>query len=124
MGKSDRENITSDADGLLLRETAKRTGIPGESAQGFKDLRDPDLIEHTVAELVAQRVHGLALGYQDLNDHDELRRDPLWAVLVAKADPEGESRVRIRDKGRALAGKSTLNGLELTPSDPTVAKQR
>jgi hypothetical protein len=67
-----------------------------------------------VRELVAQRVYGLALGYEDLNDHDELRRDPLLAVLAEKEDPTGESRARERDRGKALAGKSTLNRLELT----------
>jgi hypothetical protein len=64
--------------------------------------------------LVAQRLYGLALGYEDLNDHDELRRDPLLAVLAEKEDPTGESRVRERDRGKALAGKSTLNRLELS----------
>ena len=87
-------------------------------------MRNPDLIEHTVAELTAQRVYGLALGYEDLNDHDDLRRDPLFAVLVGKEDPEGEKRVRPQDKGKAAAGKSTLNRLELTPADPTVAELR
>jgi hypothetical protein len=67
-----------------------------------------------VWELVAQRVYGLALGYEDLNDHDELRRDPLLAVLVEKEDVTGASRARERDRGKALAGKSTLNRLELT----------
>jgi hypothetical protein len=66
-----------------------------------------------VEELVAQRVYGLALGYEDLNDHEELRRDPLLGVLAGKADPSGESRARARDRGKALAGKSTLNRLEL-----------
>jgi hypothetical protein len=82
------------------------------------------MIEHTVAELVAQRIYGLALGYEDLNDHDELRRDPLFAVLVGKEDPEGEKRVRAQDRGKAAAGKSTLNRLELTPADPTAAELR
>jgi hypothetical protein len=59
-------------------------------------------------------VYGLALGYEDLNDHEELRRDPLLAVLAEKQDPAGESRARERDQGKALAGKSTLNRLELT----------
>jgi hypothetical protein len=68
-----------------------------------------------VEELVGQRVYGLALGYEDLNDHDELRADPLLAVLVGKGDPSGQDRVRARDRGKALAGKSTLNRLELTP---------
>src|SRR5512136_2062172 len=124
VGKFDGGSITSDAGGLLLRETEMRTGILSRFAECFEDLRDPELIEHSVAELVSQRVYGLALGYEDLNDHDELRRDPLFAVLVGKADPEGRDRVREQDKGKALAGKSTLNRLELTPSDPTAAEQR
>ena len=66
---------------------------------------------------MAQRVYGLALGYEDLNDHQELRRDPLLAVLAEKPDPTGESRVRARDQGQALAGKSTLNRLELTAAE-------
>jgi hypothetical protein len=116
VGKFDGGNITSDAGGLLLRETEKRTGIISGFADCFRDLRDPDLIEHTVAELIAQRVYGLALGYEDLNDHEDLRRDPLFAVLVGKVDPEGEKRVREQDRGKAAAGKSTLNRLELTPA--------
>ena len=124
VGKFDGGNITSDAGGLLLRETEKRTGIISGFAKCFEDLRDPDLIEHKLAELIAQRVYGLALGYEDLNDHDDLRRDPLLAVLVGKEDPEGEKRVREQDKGKAMAGKSTLNRLELTPADPTAAELR
>jgi hypothetical protein len=124
VGKFDGGNITSDAGGLLLRETEKRTSIVQGFAKCFQDLRNPDLIEHTVAELIAQRVYGLALGYEDLNDHDELRRDPLLAVLVGKEDPEGDDRVRQQDKGKALAGKSTLNRLELTSEQPTAAGQR
>jgi hypothetical protein len=124
VGRFDGGNITSDAGGLLLRETEKRTGILSAFARCFADLRDPDLIEHTVEELVSQRVYGLALGYEDLNDHDDLRRDPLLAVLVGKEDPEGESRIRQQDRGKAMAGKSTLNRLELTPAEPTVAELR
>lgn len=120
----DGGSITSDAGGLLLREVEKRTGIIDGFARCFEDWRDPDLIEHTVAELVAQRVYGLALGYEDLNDHDELRCDPLLAVMVGKQDPEGEGRRRDQDKGKAMAGKSTLNRLELTPAAPTAAEQR
>ena len=59
----------------------------------------------------------MALGYEDLNDHDELRSDPLLATLVGKSDPAGEDRLRERDKGKPLAGKSTLNRLELTPEN-------
>ena len=124
LGKFDGGKITSDAGGLLLRETEKRTGILSRFAKCFEDLRDPDLIEHTVAELVAQRVYALALGYEDLNDHDELRRDPLLAVLVGKKDLEGACRIREQDKGKALAGKSTLNRLELTPAEPGAGELR
>ena len=88
-------------------------------SQCFTDYRDPDSIEHTVAELVSQRVFGLALGYEDLNDHDLLRSDPLLAVLCEKEDPTGTSRKCPRDKGKALAGKSALNRLELTGLDAT-----
>ena len=78
------------------------------------------MVEHTVEELVTQRVLGLALGYEDLNDHDTLRRDALLAAVVGKADPTGASRVRAADRGSALAGKSTLNRLELAgPSAQT-----
>jgi hypothetical protein len=96
--------ISSDGGGLLLREVEKRMGILQQFAACFTDYRNADLIEHTVKELVAQRVYGLALGYEDLNDHEELRNDPLLAVLVEKGDPGKE----------ALAGKSTLNRLELS----------
>ena len=98
--------ITTEGGGLLLREVEKRVGIVRQFAACFRDYRNADLIEHTVEELVAQRVYGLALGYEDLNDHEELRKDPLLAVLVEKSDPVGE----------VLAGKSTLNRLELTPA--------
>ena len=98
--------ITTEGGGLLLREVEKRIGVVRQFAACFRDYRNPDLIEHTVEELVAQRVYGLALGYEDLNDHEELRKDPLLAVLVEKSDPVGE----------VLAGKSTLNRLELTLS--------
>ncbi len=113
-GRFDGGAITSEAGGLLLREVEKRTGIIAQFAACFRDHRDPERIEHTVEELVAQRVYALVLGYEDLNDHDQLRRDPLLAVLAEKRDPTGESRARERDQGKALAGKSTLNRLELT----------
>jgi hypothetical protein len=124
IGKFDGGNITSDAGGILLRETEKKTDIVHQFAQCFRDLRDPNRIEHSVKELVSQRVYGLALGYEDLNDHDELRRDPLLAALIEKEDPEGETRVHKRDKGKAMAGKSTLNRLELTPAYPTETEKR
>jgi hypothetical protein len=115
VGRFDGGRITSDAGGVLLREVEQATGILQKFAACFEDHRDPDLIEHTTRELLSQRVYGLALGYEDLNDHDDLRHDPLLAVLVGKADPSGADRLRERDRGKALAGKSTLNRLELTP---------
>ena len=107
--------ITSDAGGLLLREVEAKLAIISRFAACFTDHRDPQPIEHSVYQLVAQRVYGLALGYEDLNDHDELRHDPLMAVLVGKQDPTGQDRVRRRDRGKALAGRSRLNRLELSP---------
>jgi len=107
--------ISSDGGGLLLGEVERCTGILRQFAGCFTDHRDPELLEHTLEQLIAQRVYGLALGYEDLNDHDELRYDPLLATLVGKADPRGQDRVRARDRGKALAGKSTLNRLERTP---------
>ena len=109
--------ITSNSGGLLLREVENRLGIIREFTGCFEDHRDPDQVEHTLYELLCQRVYGLALGYEDLNDHDELRQDPLLAVLANKSDPTGRDRVRDRDKGKPLAGKSALNRLELGPSD-------
>src|SRR6185503_8802331 len=108
-------HLTSDAGGLLLREVEAKFRFAEQFAACFTDHRDPDLIEHTVPDLIKQRVFGLCLGYEDLNDHDDLRHDPLLAVLVGKADPEGRDRLRPQDRGKALAGKSTLNRLELTP---------
>jgi hypothetical protein len=115
VGAFDGGTISSDAGGLLLREIEQRTGIIQQFATCFVDHRDPDLVEHTVQELVAQRIYGLALGYEDLNDHDQLRQDPLLATFVGKEDPTGQDRTRERDRGKPLAGKSTLNRLELTP---------
>jgi hypothetical protein len=111
----DGGDISSDSGALLLRKTEQLTAIIRQFATCFTDHRNPNLIEHSVEELLAQRVYALALGYEDLNDHDDLRRDPLLATVVGKRDPSGQSRQRSRDRGKALAGKSTLNRLELTP---------
>jgi Transposase DDE domain group 1 len=111
----DGGDITSDGGALLLRTTEQLTGILRQFATCFTDHRNPDLVEHSVLELVAQRVYALALGYEDLNDHDDLHSDPLLATVVGKGDPTGQRRKRRRDRGKALAGKSTLNRLELTP---------
>lgn len=112
----DGGTITSDGGALLLRELEAQTGLLASLAQCFDDHRDPELVEHTVEELLKQRVFALALGYEDLNDHEVLRTDPLLATLVGKRDPLGQERVDRRDRGKALAGKSTLNRLELTPA--------
>jgi len=112
----DGGDITSDGGALLLRQVEQINGIIRQFADCFTDHRDPELIEHSVEELLAQRVYGLALGYEDLNDHDDLRRDPLLAAVVGKLDPTGQHRRRPGDRGKALAGKSTLNRLELTPT--------
>ena len=114
-GEFDGGAITSDAGALLLREVEQKMAIIGRFARCFTDHRDPERIEHALEHLIAQRVFGLALGYEDLNDHDQLRHDPLMAVLVGKQDPTGQDRLRRRDCGKALAGKSTLNRLELSP---------
>lgn len=112
-------HVSSDGGGVLLARLDRSFGYLTRFAAHFSDHRDPDLIEHSVLELLRQRVYGLALGYEDLNDHDDLARDPLLATLCGKADPTGRDRVHPRDQGKALAGKSTLNRLELTPSGAT-----
>ena len=106
--------LSSDAGALLLRSTEQHTGILRQFAACFHDFRRADRVEHQLGELVRQRVYGLALGYEDLNDHDQLRQDPLLALLSGKSDIEGEQRRREQDRGKAGAGKSTLNRLELT----------
>jgi hypothetical protein len=111
--------ISTDSGALLLREVEHGRGILKQFSNCFTDYRDQDEIEHTLKELISQRVYGIALGYEDLNDHDKLRADPLLAVLCGKTDPSGQDRRCERDKGKALAGKSTLNRLELTPPDAT-----
>ena len=90
--------ITSDAGGLLLREVEAQTGLLADLARCFEDFRDPELIEHSVEELIKQRIFALALGYEDLNDHDQLRADPLLATLVGKRDVTGEQRLEQRDR--------------------------
>ncbi len=105
VGRFNGGTICSDGGAILLRQVEQATGIIRQFAACFTDHRNPDLIDHTLYELIAQRVYALALGYEDLNDHDVLRQDLLLAALVGKKDPHTEP----------LAGKSTLNRLELTP---------
>ena len=115
IGRFDGGQISSDAGGLLLREVEKHFGILKRFSDCFRDYRNPQRIEHSVETLIGQRVYGIALGYEDLNDHDSLRHDVVMGVLCEKVDPSGHDRARERDRGKAIAGKSTLNRLELTP---------
>ncbi len=117
VAKFDGGTITTEGGGLLLHQVEQKTGILRQFAACFRDFRGSTRIDHTVEELVRQRVYALALGYEDLNDHDQLRADPLLAMLSGKADVEGRQRRRQRDRGQAGAGKSTLNRMELTPAD-------
>ena len=104
--------ITSDAGALLLGATDRAIRLVDRFAGCFRDRRRAELIEHEIATLVGQRVFGLALGYEDINDHDELRHDPVMAVLAGK--------LAARRKDCApVAGKSTLNRLELSQPLPT-----
>jgi hypothetical protein len=115
IGRFDGGTISSDAGGVLLREVERGCGILKRVAGCFRDYRDPERIEHSVEELIKQRVYAIALGYEDLNDHDSLRHDVVMGLLCEKSDPSGSDRVRERDRRKAIAGKSTLNRLELTP---------
>ena len=114
VGRFDGGEITSDAGGVLLREVEKRTGILSRMSGWFEDHRAPERIEHTVESLVKQRVMGLCLGYEDLNDHDELCRDRMLALMCESEDVNGQRRRRESDRGKPLAGKSTLNRMELS----------
>jgi hypothetical protein len=94
--------VSSDGGALLLREVDRRIGLLGRLAGYFSDGRSPMLVTHRLSEMLAQRIYGLALGYEDLNDHEQLRADPLFGLLSGK-----------RELDEPLAGKSTLNRLEL-----------
>ena len=110
------ERITTDTGGLLVREVAEKMSLFEKAADCFTDHRDPDRREHETEELLAQRVMGLVQGYEDLNDHDELRSDPTWATLAGKKeDPAGLDRTQEADQGKPLASKATLGRLEHAP---------
>lgn len=105
VGRFDGSRLTTDGGSLLLRQADRKTGLLKRVAGCFTDARQPERVEHELGPMLAQRIYGLALGYEDLNDHEELRHDPLLAVLAGQRELE-----------EPLAGKSTLNRLELTPS--------
>ena len=104
--------ITSDAGALLLGATDRVLGLTRRLAACFKDSRNPAYTEHAIETLVMQRVVGIALGYEDLNDHDQIRHDPVLATLAGKLSAT-------REDCAPLAGKSTLNRLELSRAEPT-----
>jgi hypothetical protein len=106
-------HLSSDGGALLLREVDHSQRLCEQLAKCFTDYRDQDLIEHTLPVLLRQRILGLALGYEDLNDHERLRLDPLLAAVCGREDVLGLERHQAQDKGKPLAGKSTLNRLEL-----------
>jgi hypothetical protein len=108
----DGGRMTSDAGGLLLGATDRAIGLVERFAQCFSDSRSEELVEHTVSTMVGQRVFGIALGYEDLLDHDELRHDPIMAILAGKLSAR-------RKNCAPVAGKSTLNRLELGAEQPT-----
>jgi hypothetical protein len=103
----DGGTISSDGGSLLLRETDRRLNLLPRLSECFVDRRDPERIEHSVLEMLSQRIYGLALGYEDLNDHEDLRVDPLFSLLAGR-----------KDLSRPLAGKSTLNRMELGTGTP------
>jgi len=111
--------LSTDAGALLLRQVDINLGLTVELAQCFYDQRNPVWVDHSVQELVRQRIFGTALGYEDINDHQRLRLDPLLAAACGKTDPLGEQRVLPQHRGIALAAPSTLNRLELSNNKDT-----
>ncbi len=112
MAQFDGARMTTDGGALLLRQADRKIGLLRRVAAAFRDGRDPERVEHPLPEMLGQRIFGLALGYEDLNDHEQLRHDPLLAVLAGKRDVE-----------EPLAGKSTLSRMELTPVDSLAAQR-
>src|ERR1700680_2114530 len=102
VARFDGGTISSDGGAFLLRQTDQRLNLIARLAECFLDGRNQDLIEHTITEMLAQRIYGLALGYEDINDHEQLRKDPVFGILAGR-----------EDLGEPLAGKSTLNRMEL-----------
>jgi hypothetical protein len=102
VARFDGGTISSDGGSLLLRQTDQRLNLLTRFANCFLDGRRQDRVEHSLVEMISQRVYGLALGYEDLNDHEQLRKDPLFGILAGREELD-----------RPLAGKSTLNRLEL-----------
>ena len=115
----DGARVSSDGGALLLREVDERLNIISQAAACFHDHRCADRVEHPLEVLLRQRVWGLALGYDDISDHDHLRDDSLLALACGKGDVLGQDRARAPDRGKPLAGHATLHRLELArPTEP------
>ena len=108
VGAFDGGAVTSNGGALLLREADRAIEMTAQVARCFRDGRNPDCVVHGLETLVAQRIHAIALGYEDINDHDELRHDPVLALLSDRLEPKHKSVA-------TLAGKSTLQRLETAP---------
>ena len=107
VARFDGGTITSDGGALLLRQTDRRLNLLPRLADCFLDGRKQNLVQHSIEEMLAQRIYGLALGYEDINDHEQLRKDPLFGVLAGREELD-----------EPLAGKSTLNRMELGSGQP------
>src|SRR5438132_1015727 len=107
VARFDGGTISSDGGAFLLRQSDQRLNLLPRLAECFLDGRNQDQIKHTVLEMLSQRVYGLALGYEDINDHEQLRHDPVFGILAGREELE-----------QPLAGKSTLNRLEMGAGEP------
>jgi hypothetical protein len=101
-------DLSSDGGALLLRQVDHGLGLSRALAACFHDTRDARFVDHSLPQLLAQRLYGLALGYEDLNDHAALRRDPLLAAACDKLDPLGQDRLMGREPRRGKASASSL----------------
>lgn len=117
-------HLSSDGGCLLLRETDRSSGLCAKLARCFSDFRDALSVEHELPVMLRQRIMGIALGYEDINDHDQLRLDPLLAAMCGRADLLGQERHLTQDQGKGLAGKSTLNRLELGAHETNVRTKK
>jgi hypothetical protein len=107
VARFDGGTISSDGGALLLRQTDRRLNLIQRLSECFLDGRNQKQVEHSGLEMLSQRIYGLALGYEDINDHEQLRNDPVFSILSGRAELE-----------QPLAGKSTLNRLELGTDKP------
>ena len=113
VARFDGGRMSSDGGALLLQTTDRVLEVVGRMAARFDDYRDPGRTEHGLESLLRQRVFGIGMGYEDLSDHDQIRRDSVLALAYGRDDLTGQKRARARDREYPLAGSSTLNRLEL-----------